>query len=129
MEVLSTALSEGANSIFEPGVKFVIDESLYEFLGKSPAKRYIPRKPHPNGLLCYALCGEIMVDTFRLPLVLDSEAYTVENNVGPHKAMMRLLSRFKERHVTVKPHLFVDSAFGSFDRLNEIVKQGTIGYL
>lgn len=125
LKELAAALSEAASSCFDPGVKFVIDESMYEFTGKSPAKRYIPRKPHPNGFLNYCLCGEILVGSNPLPIVLDCESYSVENKVGPHEAMMKLLSRFKERFPTLQPHLFVDAAFGSFQQLNNIIEKGT----
>lgn len=123
---LATVLSEAACRNFDPGVKFVVDESIYAFEGETSDKRYIPRKPHPNGLLNYCLCGEILVDQNIIPIVLDCEPYKSEHTVGAQEAMMRLLRRFKERFPTVAPHFYVDSAFGSFDRLRDIIDEGTL---
>lgn len=123
-KLLASALSEAACSCFDPGVKLVVDESMYEYEGTTPITRFIPRKPHPNGLLNYCLSGEILVASNKIPIVLDFEPYTVENNVGPHAAMTNLLNRFKQRFPTVKPHLFVDAAFGSLSQLNNIIDKG-----
>lgn len=97
---------------------------MYEFEGVSAAKRFIPRKPHPNGLLNTCLCGEILVASNLLSIVLDCEPYTVENSLGPHEAMLNLLSRLRERFPMLKPHLFVDAAFGSFQQMNNIIEKG-----
>lgn len=113
-----------ANTVFQPRSKLVIDESIYEFQGKCPVKRYIPRKPHPNGLLTYAAAGYLLVASYAIPIVYDHEPYTLDRAVGPHEAMMRLLRRFCQRHQHIKPHLFVDSAFGSFERIREINSLG-----
>lgn len=102
----------------------VVDESLYEFNGACPVKRYIPRKPHPNGLLVYGLAGYFNVGEHQLPYVLDFEPYVLENLVSAQDAMMALYKRLIERKPTLCPHLVVDSAFGSFDKLKDIVNTG-----
>lgn len=122
---VATALSDVANSIFVPGAKLVVDESVYAFEGKCPVKRFIPRKPHPNGLLSYGLAGEVLVGSDKLPIVYDHEPVTIENNPSAQDSMMRLLHRFKHRHGEFRPHLVVDSAFGSFDKMNNITNEGT----
>lgn len=121
---LAHALGEAASTLFSPGNPLVVDESLYEFNGQCPVRRYIPRKPHPNGLLVYGLAGFINVGVDRIPIVLDFEPYTSDNQVGAQEAMIRLHSRLRQRYPHVEPHLVVDSAFGSFDRLADIRRDG-----
>lgn len=106
--------------VFSPGSKLAIDESMWEFLGQCPVRRFIPRKPHPNGLLAYGVAGYLIVGFHKIPIVYDYEPYTLNNLVGPHEAMMRLVRRLCERHPQLKFHFFVDSAFGSFERMREI---------
>lgn len=118
-------LGEIATSILNPGSNAVIDESMFAFNGQCPVKRYIPRKPHPNGLLAYGLAGYLLVGSYEIPIVYDYEPYHLENLVGPQDAMMRLLRRIRKRRPEVKLNLFVDSAFGSFERMREINEEGT----
>ncbi len=61
---------------------------------------------------------------FQLPFVLDFEPYILENLVGAQDAMMALYNRLLERKPTLRPHLVVDSAFGSFEKLRDIVNAG-----
>jgi hypothetical protein len=107
-----------------PGGILVVDESLYEFNGECPVKRYIPRKPHPNGILVYCLAGYLYVGEYELPYVFDIEPYVLDNLVSAQEAMMCLYNRFLERHPLLHPHLVVDSAFGSFDKIEDIVNSG-----
>jgi hypothetical protein len=110
--------------LINPGNVLVVDESLYEYNGDCPIKRYIPRKPHPNGLLVYGLAGYFNVGAHQLPYVLDFEPYVLESQVSAQGAMMALLNRLLERKPTLRPHLVVDSAFGSFDKLHDIMGAG-----
>ena len=121
---LCALLRKGAYAIILPGQILIVDESLYEFNGVCPVRRYIPRKPHPNGLLVYALAGYFNVAGFQFPFVLDFEPYILENLVGAQDAMMALYNRLLERKPTLYPHLVVDSAFGSFEKLRDIVNTG-----
>ena len=121
---LSTLLSEAAYDLMTPGTILVVDESLYEYTGQCPIRRYIPRKPHPNGLLVYCLAGYFRVGADDLPYVLDFEPYTLSSQVSAQDAMMALFRRLRQKLPQIKPHLVVDSAFGSFDRLEEIIAEG-----
>lgn len=122
---LAHRLGEAAQAVIQPGSILVIDESLYEFNGSDcPVKRYIPRKPHPNGLLVYGLAGYFIMGQHQLPYTLDFEPYVLDNRVGAQEAMMVLYSRILGRFPHLKPHLVVDSAFGSFEKLSDIVNSG-----
>lgn len=121
---MARLLGAAASGVFRPGCILVIDESLYEFLGVCPVRRFIPRKPHQNGLLCYCLCGYAYCGQFEFQFVLDYEPYTLDNLVSPQDAMMALFRRLRVNKPRLTPHLVVDSAFGSFDRLDEIVAEG-----
>jgi Transposase IS4 len=121
---LAHGLGAASSAVFSPGNILVVDESLYEFTGKCPIRRYIPRKPHPNGLLVYCLAGQVNVGAKRLPYVLDFEPYLLGNQIGPQEAMIRLHDRLRARHPEITPHLVVDSAFGSFERLLDIKQAG-----
>lgn len=59
-----------------------------------------------------------------MPFCLDFEPYVLENQVSAQDAMMILLSRLRQRKPHLKPHLVVDSAFGSFKKLKEITNVG-----
>ena len=102
-----------------------MDESIYEFNGECPVKRYIPRKPHPNGLLAYGLAGYFIVGVDYVPYVLDLEPYILDNLVAPQEAMIRLHDRLRFRRPALRPHLTVDSAFGSFDKIQELRRSGS----
>lgn len=121
---MARGLGEAASQIINPCNVLVVDESLYEFNGVCPIRRYIPRKPHPNGLLVYGMAGYFNVGQDKLPFVLDFEPYFLQNEVSAQEAMIRLHSRLRKRKQYPKPHLVVDSAFGSFDRLTEIKEAG-----
>lgn len=121
---LARALGEAASALISPGNILVVDESLYEFNGDCPVKRFIPRKPHPNGLLVYGLAGYFNVNQHQLPYVLDFEPYVLDNKVSAQDAMMLLFRRLRQHFPHITPHLVVDSAFGSFGKLNDIVAAG-----
>jgi hypothetical protein len=122
---LAHDLGEAAQLLIQPGSILVVDESVYEFNGQDcPVKRYIPRKPHPNGLLVYGLAGYFLVGQHELPYTLDFEPYLLDNRVGAKEAIMVLLSRLLGRFPHLKSHLVVDSAFGSFEKLSDIVNAG-----
>jgi Transposase IS4 len=99
--------------VLQPSNILVVDESIYDFEGRCPVKRYIPRKPHPNGLLVYGLAGLLTVGPQRLPYLLDIEPCTIGNEVGAQEAMIRLHSRLRLRSPRLRPSLIADSAFGS----------------
>jgi hypothetical protein len=117
---LCSDLSEAAYALIKPGSFLVVDESIYEYNGECPIRRYIPRKPHPNGLLVYGLAGYFFFGTESLPYCLDFEPYLLDNQVSPQAAMMKMLERLRDRCPTLTPHLIVDSAFGSLEKLREI---------
>lgn len=117
---LARALSETASTLISPSTVIVVDESLYEFNGECPIRRYIPRKPHPNGLLNYCAACYLLSGTHRLPMVLDMEPYLLTNQVAPQEAMIRLHHRIQQRNSHFRLHVVADSAFGSFDRIAEL---------
>jgi hypothetical protein len=122
--LLARSLSDAVGQLVTPSAIVVVDESLYEFNGQCPIRRYIPRKPHPNGLLNYCAACYFNVGADRLPVVLDMEPYVLDNLVAPQGAMIRLHSRIHKRHAQFRLHVVADSAFGSFDRLAELTAAG-----
>lgn len=124
IESLCHSISEAAYRVINPGSILVVDESLFEYNGECPVRRYIPRKPHPNGLLVYGLAGYFHFGTTSMPFCLDFEPYVPNNLVSPQSAMTALLRRARIRRPTLTPHLFVDSAFGSLEKLREIRRLG-----
>ena len=55
-DVFASLLRNSWQDAIEPGTEFCVDETLYAFNSSahSSPKRYIPRKPHKNGLLVYS---------------------------------------------------------------------------
>ena len=76
---------------WEPGNTLVVDESVYAFLGESPCHTYIPRKPHPNGLLSYGISGYTSV--LRLPMLLDLEPWVPGNKLSARDSAKALVAR------------------------------------
>jgi len=77
---------------------------MFSYIGASPVRRYIPRKPHPNGLLGYALASFTIVGTNRLPVLFDFEPYVVGNTPTAQEAMMRLHRRYREVYIPSLPY-------------------------
>ncbi|HEY0751617.1 MAG TPA: hypothetical protein VGD26_10700 [Chitinophagaceae bacterium] len=109
---LCRTLTRRWRSVWIPGGPLVIDESIYEYLGECPTHVHIPRKPHEDGLLAYGLSGYSSI--LKLPILLDLEPY-VKGNVPTARISASLLAdRLLEAHPTLKPHIVMDSLFGSF---------------
>lgn len=79
---LARNLGDAIAYVVKPGSILVVDESIYEFNGGCPVKMYIPRKPHPNGLLNYGLSGYFLVGADLVPYTLDYEPRTLTNQVS-----------------------------------------------
>jgi len=83
----SEILRESWKDAIEPGTEFVVDETMYSFAGHQLdcPKRYIPRKPHPNGLLMYTAAFK----TAQGPFVFDVEVDHIFNNPLNGRAVLR----------------------------------------
>ena len=85
---------------------------------------FIPRKPHPNGLLAFLLASFIihpLQPNRRLPFILD---FIPHLRVGD-ATTGNVFSQFRDRwFLESKPHFISDSAFGSFDEMMEIQQWG-----
>lgn len=84
--------------------------------------RYIPRKPHPNGLLSYGMAGYTAVE--KLPVLLSLDPHLPSHRCSPHKSLKTLVKRLKKAHPTLSPHVVADSAFGSFSTMESIRNLG-----
>lgn len=112
---LCKILSGRSRSVWLPGGKLVIDESVYEYLGTSPAHVFIPRKPHPNGQMSYGLACKSAEQ--EMPCLIDFEPYIKGNKVSARGAARKLASRFVEDHPELAPQFVMDAAFGSFSEI------------
>jgi len=97
---------------WEPGAAVVVDESVYDFQGQSPCHAFIPRKPHPNGLMSYGLSG--YTAKMKLPMLLDIEPWVPSNKLSARESAKSLMTRAKNAHPRTSFKLVMDSAFGSF---------------
>jgi len=97
---------------WQPGNTLVVDESVYEYLGASPCHIYIPRKPHPNGIMSYGISGYTSV--LKLPMLLDLEPWVPSNKLSARDSAKVLVERTRVAHPTLELHVVMDSAFGSF---------------
>lgn len=149
ISALAAALSKITQDLWSVSNFVVIDESVFSYTGKCPVKVYIPRKPHPNGLLSYGMCCWTRVGAKKLPVLLDSIPYCDPKHKLPAQAsMMELIRRFVrvllssllfslfslhfshlilQEHPQIHPHLVADSAFGSFTRIEELRQIGCSG--
>lgn len=121
------------SSAIEPGSVVCFDEALWDFRPSKKAKEkaenrkdpipvvYIPRKPHPNGLLCYFM-GTKMFNT-NLPYVFDLEPHIQFPQVGPQEALRNSIARWQYAY---KAHIVADSAFGSQNLAKDINEWGVV---
>jgi hypothetical protein len=121
---LSRLLATQWRLTWRPDNTMVVDESIYEFLGESPCHAYIPRKPHPNGLLSYGLSGYTSV--LRLPMLLDVEPWIAGNKLTPRNNGKALVARAQASHPDIAFHIVMDSAFGSFSDVSEYHSKGVL---
>jgi hypothetical protein len=87
---------------------------------------FIPRKPHPNGLLAYLLASFIvhpLEPTRRLPFILDLLPHLRVGDVTSGNAFRLFRSRW---FLESKPHFISDSAFGSFDEMFQVHEWGAL---
>jgi hypothetical protein len=109
----------------------VLDETLYEYQPDAATQRefemrldpipvvYIPRKPHPNGLLNYQLVA--ISSRSGQPYVLDFEP-RITLDVSPRSALFSLMSRWESRAQTL--HLVADSAFSGILTVTQLAGMG-----
>jgi Transposase IS4 len=114
LEYLAQILRENFKSALVFGDEFSCDEMVFEFQGKHksqffrpPPTVHIPRKPHPNGLLCYSLCTYLQHT--HLPYVVDIEPRLHDRSGGAKKAFELFI------HRNTIGHLVADADFGDID--------------
>jgi len=106
-----------------PSSAICIDEALYQFNAhptdqdKNPApKRYIPRKPHPNGLLTYITA----IKLGKNPYVLDLEPnLSYFNPINARDAAIKLVGR-SSNAFPGPLHVIVDAGFSGTDFLETL---------
>jgi hypothetical protein len=124
LHTFSRLLTARSQLVWQPSNTLTVDESIYDSDCVSPVHVYIPRKPHPNGLLSYGLAGYTAHGKF--PMLLDLEPYLPANRVSAREAARRLAERFQENHPHLNLHLVADSAFGSFKEANYYLDKGIL---
>lgn len=114
-----------------PGSIVCCDEAVWDFRPSKKAKEaaeaardpipvvFIPRKPHPNGLLCYFIAVK-MFNT-NLPYVIDLEPHISFPQVGAQTALKNMIERWDYPY---KAHVVADSAFGSLSVATAIKEWG-----
>jgi hypothetical protein len=107
---------------WRPGNTFVVDESVYEFFGSCPCHVFIPRKPHPNGILSYGLSGYTAV--LKLPMLLDIEPWVPLNKYSARDSATHLVDRLIAAFPDLQPHIVMDSLFGSFVDIHRYYSKG-----
>lgn len=111
-------------SVWKAGNTVVVDESVYANDSNCPCHVYIPRKPHPNGLLSYGLSGYTAV--MRLPILLDIEPWLPGNKLSASESAQRLVNRMRVAHPRLTPHVVMDSLFGSFEVVEKYKRDGVL---
>ena len=127
------------NSKLETSSIAVIDESLYEYYvrnevrhrlekeNKDPVPQvYIPKKPRPNGLLNYVIAiafrNPIKSNSIH-PFIVGMYPHLIASSAPKHFDVVRYFMdnwSFEKR-----PHIVADSAFGSFQLLDDIKRWGS----
>ncbi len=137
MQELFAKLRGAWQNCFTPDDKGVCDEIVYEYHPRKATKKkhemngdaipvtYIPRKPHPNGLLNYKLAFKTAQGR---PYVVDFEPYLISVGYSPIDAMAKMIDRWPYQH---RLHLICDSAFDNVEVLKKVtgtfsVKESTM---
>ena len=112
--LLAHSLCASAQSVWNLVSILCTDESVFAWDGTGcPVRHYIPRKPHPNGLLAYCTCTWTYVAGEKMPVLWDVEPHHSPDQVetGPHACMLRLLRRIKQVRSSpiISFHLFLNS--------------------
>lgn len=106
-------------------VHVAADEALYGYQPSKETKKkyekkkdpipvvYIPRKPHPNGLLNYKLV--VKSEKTKKPYVLDFQPKFI--NTTSSEALEGFINRWS---YTTTPHFIVDAGIGTFDIMEKI---------
>lgn len=134
---ICSLFSTAAKSVISSISLVVIDEHMNKYEPKKEAKnkaedlqepipvQYIPRKPHPNGLLVYLLASHVVNPLYDndsvLPFVVDFEPHLTSGDCGPQKALKACLERW---NLQEKPSIIGDAAFGSEEMVEYIRKWG-----
>lgn len=121
-QVLGQILRDAWAKAIDPSQEFSVDEAMFAFQSKDLAspQRYIPRKPHPNGLLGYLACFKTLEGD---PYVFDILADTVLNGkMNPRDAMQAFLNRFPWKYLT--PHVTIDAGFSEEGLFRVILDEG-----
>ena len=96
---------------------FVVDEAIFAFQTKTDPtcpKRFIPRKPHKNGLLVYLATTKTSKGLpYSFDLVLDISNL---EKLNPRSALLAFVERFPWE--AIKPHVTVDAGFSGSDVIN-----------
>ena len=114
------------------GSIIAFDESIYQYQPISSTKKkyefvfqepipvvYIPRKPHPNGLLNW-ICVNVS-STTGLPFVMDMEPHLSFPQISARDALKKMFRRWIYPN---KPSYIADAACGSFELMEELDKAG-----
>ena len=133
-ELIVQTLNEVFAKHVVPGETNAFDETVYSYQVSSKKKEklelvdpvpkvFIPRKPHPNGLLTYKLCGELSKKaTYTIVLVPHFQF----PQITPTNAMRKAISIFKNYFPSTKLHVVADSAFGSLQELEILTNSDTL---
>jgi len=129
-------LNNQFNKLVCPGTKTAFDETVYAYHVSKEIKQraeqdqdpipvvFIPRKPHPNGLMSYKL-STILPGGKPYTLVLIPH-YSIPQ-ISPTCALNEAITQFKKFHPNNVLHVIADSAFGSFPQLQKMEEDGVFG--
>ena len=83
---------------------------------------YMPRKPHPNGLLFMLLMTFVKHGGHHLPYLLDILPHLVAQDCNPPDVIHQFVARYPE--VEPPPHLVTDAAFPTPELLDFLTEYG-----
>jgi len=114
--ILSAHLRQSWKSAINPGSECSVDEAIFDFFSQadqSSPQRFIPRKPHPNGLLCFYGGFKTQHGPFMFDLEPDYEI----NSLNSRTALQRMMARWEWQQT---PHVFVDAGFSGEETLDTL---------
>lgn len=103
----SRLLRSSWQEAIDPGTEFCVDETMYAFYSQNDAgspQRFIPRKPHKNGLLSF-MAG---FKTREGPYIFDLDPDFEVNALNARSALQRMVARWPWK---IPSHVIIDAGF------------------
>jgi len=115
-KVIAKHLRESWKLVINPGEECSVDEAIFDFFSQtdlSSPQRFMPRMPHPHGLLCYHAAFKMEPG----PFIFDLEPDQDVNALSSRHSLERIRARWA---LIVCRHAIFDAGFSGEEALSTL---------